>query len=233
MFKVEKVFINPELPTFLLLFTIIFFYILWRKSLLQEQKLKEEKLIFQYETIKSQVNPHFLFNSLNTLSSLVRVDPDLAEQYINKLSSVYRYILDNVQKDKVLLQSEINFINDYFSLQKIRDGEKIQLEIQLNNIIECEVLPISLQILIENALKHNMATKEKPLKISVYYENGYIIVKNNLQKMANLSNSSGNGLKNLQERLLLITNKALIIDETGIEFIVKLPIIITNENTNS
>jgi LytS/YehU family sensor histidine kinase len=216
----------------MLLGSIVFIYILWRKAIDREQKQKEENLIFRYETIKGQVNPHFLFNSLNTLSSLVRTQPEIAEQYINKLASVYRYILENIQKNEVPLQSEIDFINDYFSLQKIRDGEKIIIDIQINNINDCLVLPISLQVLIENALKHNMATHEKPLMISLYYEKGYIVVKNNLQKMANLSSSSGIGLKNLQERLLFTTNKTMIVNETGDEFIVKLPIIAVNENTN-
>ena len=216
----------------MLLGSIVFIYILWRKAIDREQKQKEENLIFRYETIKGQVNPHFLFNSLNTLSSLVRTQPEIAEQYINKLASVYRYILENIQKNEVPLQSEIDFINDYFSLQKIRDGEKIIIDIQLYNINDCLVLPISLQVLIENALKHNMATREKPLMISLYYEKGYIVVKNNLQKMANLSSSSGIGLKNLQERLLFTTNKTMIVNETVDEFIVKLPIIAVNENTN-
>ena len=185
--------------------SIVFIYILWRKAIDREQKLKEENLIFRYETIKGQVNPHFLFNSLNTLSSLVRTNPDVAEEYINKLASIYRYILDNVQSNHVPLQVEIAFVNDYFSLHKIRDGEKIQLNIQLNDINKYKVLPISLQILIENAIKHNMATRESPLYISLQYEDGYIVVKNNLQKMVNLGRSSGNGLKNLQERIVLLS----------------------------
>ena len=213
--------------------SIVFIYILWRKAIDREQKLKEENLIFRYETIKGQVNPHFLFNSLNTLSSLVRTNPDVAEEYINKLASIYRYILDNVQSNHVPLQVEIAFVNDYFSLHKIRDGEKIQLNIQLNDINKYKVLPISLQILIENAIKHNMATRESPLYISLQYEDGYIVVKNNLQKMVNLGRSSGNGLKNLQERIVLLTNRTLIINETINEFIVKLPIIATNENINN
>jgi len=213
--------------------SLIFFYILWRKAMNREQRLKEENLIFRYETLKNQVNPHFLFNSLNTLSSLVKVNPEVAEQYINKLASIYRYILENSQKDRIPLQSEIAFINDYFFMQKIRDEEKIQLNIQLNNCSNFLILPISLQILIENALKHNMATREKPLQISLYCENGYIIVKNNLQKMTHLGDSPKIGLKNLQERLQLITRQALIIEETNNEFTVKLPMIAANENTNS
>ncbi len=192
----------------------------------REQKLREENLIFQNETLKNQVNPHFLFNSLNTISSLVQSQPDAAEKFINKLSSFYRYILENGQKDKVPLQSEIDFLKEYFTMYEVRGEKKIFLNIESVGTGIYEILPVSLQILIENAIKHNIATRENPLTISVYIEDQHIVVKNNLQKMPSLAASTGIGLKNLAERIQLITGKAMIVEETGSSFIVKIPLII-------
>ncbi|MCX6253849.1 MAG: histidine kinase [Bacteroidia bacterium] len=204
---------------------IIFIVLLWQASLKREQKLREEKLIFQNETLKNQVNPHFLFNSLNTLSSLVNTQPEVAEEFINRLSSIYRYILENSSRDRVPLEAELSFIGDYFFLHKIRDDEKIQLEVKVNENDKSEILPVSLQILVENVIKHNMATRESPLKISIYIENKNVVVKNNLQKMAVQLKSTKIGLKNLAERIRLMTGEELIIEETNNDFIVKVPLL--------
>lgn len=204
---------------------IIFIVLLWQSSLRREQKLREENLIFQNETLKNQVNPHFLFNSLNTLSSLISTHPETAERFINRLSSIYRYILENNQKDKVPLPSELAFICDYFDLHKVRDEEKIILKIDAPDADRFEILPVSLQILIENAIKHNMATRENPLAISIYIENQQVVVKNNLQKMSGQLKSTKIGLKNLAERIRLISGRDLIIEEINNYFIVKLPLL--------
>jgi hypothetical protein len=204
---------------------IIFIVLLWQSSLRREQKLREENLIFQNETLKNQINPHFLFNSLNTLSSLVVNQPEDAEKFINRLSTIYRYILDNSRKDKVPLLTELAFINDYFELHKVRDKEKIVLNIDTPGASEFEIIPVSLQILIENAIKHNMATRENPLLISIYIEDGRVVVKNNLQRMSSLIKSTRIGLKNLGERARLVTGKDIIVEETKDFFIVKVPLI--------
>jgi len=203
---------------------IIFIVLLWQSSLIREQKLREENLIFQNETLKNQVNPHFLFNSLNTISSLVQTQPETAERFINDLSSIYRYILENGQKNKVPLQSELDFITGYFNLHKIRDEEKIILNVDAMNAAEFEILPVSLQILLENAIKHNIATRESPLRISIYTEDKFIVVKNNLQRKATQLESTKIGLKNLAERVRLISGRDLIIEETNNYFIVKVPL---------
>jgi two-component system LytT family sensor kinase len=204
---------------------VIFIIIQWQDALQREQKLREENLIFQNETLRNQVNPHFLFNSLNTLSSLISTQPDDAENFINKLSSIYRYILENSSKDKVPLMTELAFITDYFELHKVRDQGKIVLNVDTPSAIEFNILPVSLQILIENAIKHNMATRENPLNISIYVENDHVVVKNNLQKMAAQMKSTQIGLKNLAERVRLISGKEIFIGETGDFFIVKIPLI--------
>jgi len=205
---------------------VIFLFVQWMDALKRERKLKEESLIFQNETLKNQVNPHFLFNSLNTVSSLINTKPEVAERFISKLSSIYRYILENSQKDRVPLQSELTFISDYFDLHQIRDEEKISLTINVPDSGSFGILPVSLQILIENAIKHNMATRENPLKISIFVENQQIIVKNNLQKMAQQLKSTKMGLKNLAERVRLITGEELVIEETNTDFIVKVPLLL-------
>jgi len=203
---------------------IIFIVMLWQASLKREQKLREENLIFQNETLKNQINPHFLFNSLNTLSSLVGTQPEVAEEFINRLSSIYRYILENSSKDRVPLGLELSFIRDYFYLHKIRDDGKIQLEIKIDEAVHSEILPVSLQILVENAIKHNKATRESPLRILIYIENKHVIVKNNMQKMTLQLKSTQIGLRNLAQRVSLISGKVLIIEETTTEFVVKIPL---------
>jgi hypothetical protein len=204
---------------------IIFVVLLWQTSLRREQRLREENLIFQNETLKSQINPHFLFNSLNTVSSLIQTHPDKAELFINNLSLVYRYILENSQKDKVSIQSELDLVNKYFDLHRVRDEEKIMLNIDYSDADSYQILPVSLQILLENAIKHNIATRENPLEISICFEGQYIIVKNNLQKRATQLKSTGTGLKNLAERVRLISGKDLIIEESDKFFTVKIPLL--------
>ena len=172
------------------------------------------------------MNPHFLFNSLNTLSSLVNSN-QRAEDFIHKLSSIYRYILENRDVEQVGLEEEIEFTKNYFSLQKIRDEEKVSLEIQPIDVKKYKILPISLQLLLENALKHNSATRDHPLMITIYQEDDFIVVKNSLQKKLIIEKSTGTGLRNLGERLKLITNREMKVIETGNEFIVKIPLITT------
>jgi sensor histidine kinase YesM len=203
----------------------IFIFIQWQDALKREQKLREENLIFQNETLRNQVNPHFLFNSLNTLSSLISIQPEIAESFINRLSSIYRYILENISKDKVSLDAELSFIRDYFFLHKIRDDEKIELEVKVKETEKFEILPVSLQILVENAIKHNKATREEPLKISIFVDGQLIVVKNNLQRVATQIRSTGIGLKNLAERVRLISGRDLIIEETNNYFLVKVPLL--------
>jgi len=202
----------------------IFIVVLWQDALRREQKLREENLVFQHETLKHQVNPHFLFNSLNTLSSLIASRPEVAEEFISRLSSIYRYILDNGSRDKVPLNEELSFITDYFYLHRIRDDGKIELEIQAADPEKYAILPVSLQILVENAIKHNRATRENPLKIDIFIEGQQIIVKNNLQKMASGIRSTGIGLKNLAQRVKLVLGKELSIEETVASFVVKVPL---------
>ena len=225
LFKYEINFANTQLMKWLMLFTIILFYVLWTKSVKKGQQLTEEKLKFQYNTLKAQVNPHFLFNSLNTLSELVYQDAKKADHYIKKLSTIYRYILENEKTDFVDLDKELNFIQHYFSLQSERDSEKIFLLINIPKPEQYRIVPVSLQLLIENALKHNSYSKASPLKIKIELENTYIVVSNNIQRKNVLEESTQMGLQNLKERVELSMNKLLVWQEKEGDFIVKIPVI--------
>lgn len=203
----------------------VFIFVQWQDALKSVQKLREANLIFQNETLKTQINPHFLFNNLNTISSLIATRPDDAETFISRLSSIYRYIIENSIKDRVKLSEELSFISDYFFLYRIRDNEKIRLEINIPDSEGLYILPVSLQILVENAIKHNKATREEPLTISVYVEDVNVVVRNNLQRLASQIRSTGIGLRNLSERVRLISGKELIIEDSGNYFTVKIPLL--------
>ena len=206
--------------------SVAFFYMEWNNALKRERKLREEKLIFQYESLKNKVNPHFLFNSLNTLSSLIQRDPELSERFITKFSTIYRYVLDKADRDMVSLEEELAFIEDYFFLRKIRDENKINLLIRVDKPHSYSVIPVSIQLLVENALKHNAASREQPLNINIYLEkDNMVIVENNIQKKMSLEPSPKVGLKNLKERVFLAMRKEVIISEGPASFIVKLPIL--------
>jgi hypothetical protein len=204
---------------------IVFFYTTWRQAIEREQKLREENLRYRYRTLKTQLNPHFLFNSLNTLSEIVYADAGKADSYIGKLSGIYRYILDNEETDLISLDKEIEFVRSYLELQKERDGNKIQAVIDVMNADKFRIIPVSLQLLVENALKHNSVSEEKPLEIRIYAEAGHVVVSNTIQRKNILSDSCGLGLSNLKERVKLITRKEMLVSQENSQFTVKLPLV--------
>lgn len=225
LFKVELVSAFKQFSVWILAGSVIFFYMVWRKAIEREQILREENLKYKYRNLKSQVNPHFLFNSLNALSELVYEDAKKADLYIQKLAGIYRYILENEETDLISLEEEIEFIQQYFNLQKVRDYDKIFLEIEVHEQEEYKIIPVSLQLLVENALKHNSMSQDKPLVIRIVKMDDTIVVSNTIQRKNILENSTRTGLSNLKERVRLITGKELIVNEDMNQFIVKLPII--------
>lgn len=225
LFQVELSGAIKQFSVWILIGSAFFFYIIWRKAIEREQKLREENLKYKYQNLKSQVNPHFLFNSLNALSEIVYEDAKKADKYIKKLSVIYRYILENEEIDLVSLDKEIEFVKQYFDIQKVRDNDKISLEINLQDADKFKVVPVSVQILVENALKHNSRSEELPLNIQIKRSNDYILVSNNIQRKNILENTLNTGLFNLKERVRLILEKNLILEEDNNQFIVKLPII--------
>lgn len=225
LFTVELPGALKQFSVWILLAAAFFFYTIWRKAIEREQKLREENLKYQYRNLKSQVNPHFLFNSLNTLSEIVYADAGKADSYIQKLSGIYRYILENEETDLVPLNEELEFVKQYFSLQQERDNEKISLDIDFQDAQQYKIIPVSLQLLVENALKHNAMSEEKPLDIHIYHSNDFVVVSNTIQRKNILESSTQTGLSNLSERVKLITGKEPVISEENGRFIVKLPII--------
>lgn len=196
-----------------------------RKIELENEVLKRENLNALHESLKQQVNPHFLFNSLNTLTSLTKRNPAQAVDYINELSSVYRYMLLHQDKKNVTLRDEIDFLKSYLYLLKIRFGDAITTEISLPGELLDNSMPANtLQLLIENAVKHNALSLQKPLSISISAGNNYLTVKNNLRSKKEEPSSSHLGLSNISNRYLLLKGKDIIIKKTEEEFIVLLPI---------
>lgn len=193
----------------------------------QVLKLQKENLQSQFEVLKQQVNPHFLFNSLNVLTSLIKADPDLAETFTEKLSKVYRYVLENKEKDLVSLSTEMDFLNAYLFLINIRFSGKIIVEIDIDSkYAEYRVLPIAVQMLIENAIKHNTYSKTNPLLINIYTdENGNLIVCNNLKARETIMASTGVGLENITRRYALITDHTPVFAKTETHFIARLPLL--------
>ena len=225
LFKVELTGALKQFSVWILIGSVFFFYIIWRKAIEREQMLREENLIYKYRNLKSQVNPHFLFNSLNTLSELVYDEAKKADIYIQKLSGIYRYILENEETDLISLKEELEFIQQYYNLQKVRDNDKIFLEIDVHCEEEYKIIPVSLQLLVENALKHNSMSREYPLVVKIFNRDDYIIVSNTIQRKNTIENSTRMGLSNLKERVRLITGRELIVEEDTNQFVVKLPII--------
>jgi sensor histidine kinase YesM len=203
------------------------FLIAWRASAVDAERLQKENVKAQYDSLKNQVNPHFLFNSLNALTNLVYEDQDKAAKFIKQLSEVYRYVLDTREKELVSLDDEVRFLESYLFLQQIRFGDKLRLEIDLKNA-SGQVAPLALQMLIENAIKHNIIAEEQPLNIKVYSKDDSIVVENNLQKKTILTeDSSGLGLENIKKRYEFLTDRKVKVDQFNFVFKVELPIIQT------
>ncbi|MFM9838951.1 MAG: sensor histidine kinase [Cyclobacteriaceae bacterium] len=201
------------------------FLIQWRKSAVDGERLKKESVAAQYESLKSQVNPHFLFNSLNALTNLVYEDQDKAAKFIKQLSEVYRYVLDTREKEVVPLEDELRFLESYFFLQKIRFGENLRIENKLSGVSSM-IAPLALQLLMENAIKHNVISTDDPLTIKLYQDQSAIVVENSLRKkISALEESNGMGIDNIKKRYQYLTNREVLVMETTEKFIVKLPII--------
>lgn len=198
----------------------------------ESEKLKKEQLEraraeAELEALKNQIDPHFIFNSLNTLSHLIEKNPVKAKQFNDNLADVYRYILQNKARELVLLHEEMVFLNDYFSLLKIRFEQAVQLQIGINPAMYDQYLipPISLQILVENAIKHNEFTDAVPLVITIEMQNDELIIHNQVRKKILRKASSRIGLQNLGERYRLTTSKEISVTESVSDFTVSLPVL--------
>jgi sensor histidine kinase YesM len=195
----------------------------WRQTAIDAEKFKRESAIARFESLRNQVNPHFLFNSFNVLTNLVYEDQNKAAKFIKQLSDVYRYLLDTRDKEIVTLEEERKFLDSYLFLQKIRFGDKLKLDISLAEE-NCMVPPLVLQMLVENAIKHNEISEENPLTIHIFNDAEFIVVENNIRKRKLLDDSPGVGLDNICKRYEFLSNRKVEIIQND-KFIVKLPII--------
>ncbi len=198
-----------------------------RSTLSKVEQLNIAKIQAELEVLKNQTDPHFIFNSLNTLSFLISTDAESAKHFTNTLAGVYRYIVLNKEKDFVMLKEEIEFISNYFYLLKIRFGDAINMVIEINDVLAEDFLipPISLQILVENAVKHNEFSEKFPMEINVSIMPNYVQIKNAIRKKQILPNSAKSGLKNLNNRYQFLTRRNIIIQTVNNLFIAKLPIL--------
>lgn len=205
----------------------VYYFAHWRLSVKEAEELKKANLQSQFESLKSQVSPHFLFNSLNTLSSLIEENPDMAVRFVNQLSKVYRYLLQSNDKELTSLKDEIDFLEAYIFLLKTRFGEGFTLKMEVSEeLLNTFIPPLTLQILVENAVKHNVVSIHKPLNIVLASrETGTISVVNNLQKKTINVASTGMGLANIVAKYRLLNKPAIRIEENKSEFVVTLPII--------
>jgi sensor histidine kinase YesM len=198
----------------------------WIKSIEKNEELKRENLLAKYEALKNQVNPHFLFNSLNTLSGLVEQKPELATDFIKKLSDIYRYVLEQNDKELVSINDEIKFVEDYIFLSRMRFGKGLIFKSRLTKNQNFRVAPLGIQMLVENAIKHNIISDDMQLKIEMEIEDGFVIVRNNLQKKKTISSGiEPLGLETLKKRYAYLSGASVQVIESDSKFIVKLPII--------
>ncbi len=214
----------------------------------QENRVKEQKIIAgtasaKFESLKNQIDPHFLFNSLNVLSSLIEENPENAQKFTTSLSKIYRYVLEQKDKELVTVQEELLFAKTYMNLLKMRFENSITFELPENfDNPEAKVVPLSLQLLLENTIKHNIVSEKKPLHIKIFVKDNYLVVQNDLQKKEVLSDRKGVGLQNIISRYAILTKRKVLIDDANNIFAVYLPILtkqitvmetsyIANENT--
>ena len=196
----------------------------WKEAAVQQEKLKREQLALQYETLKSQVNPHFLFNNLNSLTALINTNPDKAIDFVKKLSEVYRYVLDQKDQELVALETEIKFLESYIYLQKIRFETNLRVQIEPLPP-NAWIIPLSVQLLVENAIKHNEISDKNPLFIRIFTnDQKYLTIENRLQKKTG-TEGSGSGLQNIRDRYAFFTDQKVIVSEDQEKFVVSLPLL--------
>ena len=201
----------------------------WKRSTKQEvvqQKLIAKSANAQFESLKNQLDPHFLFNSLNVLSSLIDENPVQAQRFTASMSKIYRYVLEQKDKELVTVEEELNFAKTYCDLLETRFEDSVSFDFKVNEKdLKSYVVPLSLQLLLENCIKHNFATSAKPLHIKIYSENGNLFIENNLQQREQVKESAGIGLSNIVQRYSLLTKQNVFIEKSATFFKVKIPII--------
>jgi two-component system, LytTR family, sensor kinase len=212
--------------TVVAIYESIYFMNELRKSVEEKEMLKRESLHAQLSALKTQVNPHFLFNNLNTLCSIIPEDPKTAVEFVQQLSKVYRHILEVQDEASIPLKDELDVLRAYSFLLQTRFGNNLDITIDVPaEKLSKRIVPLSLQILMENAIKHNIVSSDKPLKVNVSALNGRLVVSNNLQKKNQVNESTGIGLDNIRNRCRLLGNGQVEVTENGSNFTVSIPLI--------
>jgi len=214
------------LPAFSIYY-VVYFINEWKKSQLKSEKLEKETLRSQFENLKNHLDPHFLFNNLNILSTLIERDTQLSKDYLSRFAEVYRFMLQTHKSELITLRKEIDFITAYFHLIKVRFQDALNMEISIGEMqMDYCLPPMTLQMLVENAIKHNMYTRKKPLLLKIKYrEDGYLIICNNTSNNIIAEKSIGSGLNNIKERYKYFTDKQVEIRHNEQEFVVEVPLI--------
>ena len=238
-------YIVPSIVSFVVLLGIhaLYFYKAYNENKVKEQKIIAGTASAKFESLKNQIDPHFLFNSLNVLSSLIEENPDNAQRFTISLSKIYRYVLEQKDKELVSVEEELAFAKTYMDLLKMRFENSLFYEMPTSFINpEAKVVPLSLQLLLENTVKHNVVSEQRPLHIRIYVEGDYLAVQNDYQKKEVLQDRQGVGLQNIVNRYGIITNRKVLIAQNEKTFTVKIPILtkqitvmetITNYNENT
>ena len=214
----------------------LFLFMELSEKAVEAEKYKKDSIEAKFKNLKNKINPHFLFNTFNALSEIIEEDPPKAANLVQELSDVYRYVLDNQEMNWVNLEKELNFAYAYISLLKMRFEDNFVVDINIpENVYDTMITPLTMQILIENTVKHNEISSRNKLSLEIFVEDQAIIVRNNLQPKEADGNGTSFGLTNLSERYRFLSDKKLIIQKTEKEFIVKIPIIkqITDEGISS
>ncbi|MEL6660186.1 MAG: histidine kinase [Bacteroidota bacterium] len=220
--------------TFMIVFLVlsiyegVYFYHRWRLSLIETERLRQENISSQLDALKSQVNPHFLFNSLNTLTYLIPEDEKRAVRFVQRLSKVYRYILEIRDRSLITVAEELDFLDAYQFLLKERFGDNLQIHLQLDPAVkQLHMIPLSMQMLLENAIKHNIISKERPLQIEIVAgtRTGTLLVRNRLQPKKQKQVSTQVGLDNIRRRYAFYTNADIQISQEDGWFSVELPLL--------
>ncbi|MEO9477303.1 MAG: histidine kinase [Cyclobacteriaceae bacterium] len=209
------------------IYETVFFFEKWKETIKQNEELKNQQIRTQFEVLQNQMSPHFLFNSLNTLATLIGENQDTAMRFTEKLSEVYRYILQNKERELVRLVEELEFAQSYIYLLMMRYPDNLTVSWKVDSQYESKhIAPLTLQMLLENAIKHNVISKAHPLHIEVYVDNGEcIIVKNNLQKKSAIEKSTKTGLANIEKRYEYLGNRQIEVITTAMNFMVAIPLI--------
>jgi LytS/YehU family sensor histidine kinase len=209
------------------IYEAVFYYLRLKKSIRREEESKRAIVQAQLDVLRNQSQPHFFFNSLNTLRDIIdHNSKEEAKTFVDKLAEVYRFVLQTGKQNVIPLADEIEFAKAYVHIQKERFGENLQVEWGvLDGLSKDGVVPTSLQLLIENAIKHNVVSKSKPLTVRVYAQKGHLVVENRLQPKSTRISSTRLGLKNLKQRYDLLASEPLRIDQTDEHFQVSLPLL--------